>query len=304
MNQPPLVSILINNYNYGRFLRQAIDSALGQTYPQVEVIVVDDGSTDDSADILNSYAGQIHTVWQANAGQASSFNAGFAASQGEIICLLDADDWFQPDKVARVVEPLVAHPQAGWCFHPVQLWEDTLPSPRLPEVYTGKSGYYDITASIERGKLDGMLPFGGTATSGLCFTRSLLSQILPMPQASAVTLSDDYLKYVAYGLTPGYVLLEELVVQRLHGHNAFTRRTDKHQLKARIHVLTAHWMRRNFPQLRRFANNLFAAGRSLYAGCDGIDANGQDWITQYWQATPWSERAVIQFKTLYYQVKP
>ncbi|MBE9030419.1 glycosyltransferase family 2 protein [filamentous cyanobacterium LEGE 11480] len=303
MNQP-LVSILINNYNYGRFLRKAIDSALAQTYAPIEVIVVDDGSTDDSREILQTYGDRIRPILQINGGQASSFNAGFAASCGEIICLLDADDWFQPDKVARIVQQLIAHPQAGWCFHPVQLWEDTMPSPRLPEAYTGRSGYYDITADVERGKLSGTLPFGGTATSGLCFTRSLLSRILPMPQATNVTLSDDYLKYVAYGLTPGYVLLEELVVQRLHAQNAFTRRTDKHRLKAQIHVLTAHWIRHNFPQLRIFANNLFAAGRSLYADCDEIDVYGQAWIKQYWLATPWVDRAMIQLKTMYYQVKP
>src|SRR5271166_6653726 len=104
MTQPGLlVTILINNFNYGRFLRQAIDSALNQTYHNVEVIVVDDGSTDESRTIIGSYGNRIISVLKKNGGQASAFNAGIAASQGEIICMLDADDFFYPDKVERVI---------------------------------------------------------------------------------------------------------------------------------------------------------------------------------------------------------
>ena len=79
----PLVTVLINNYNYGRFLREAIDSALNQTYGNVEVVVVDDGSTDESRDIIDGYAGRIVSVLKKNGGQGSAFNAGIAASRGE-----------------------------------------------------------------------------------------------------------------------------------------------------------------------------------------------------------------------------
>ncbi len=74
----PLVSILINNYNYGRFLSKAIDSALNQEYQNIEVIVVDDGSTDDSRKIIESYGERIKPVLKENGGQASAFNAGFS----------------------------------------------------------------------------------------------------------------------------------------------------------------------------------------------------------------------------------
>src|SRR5207248_11792671 len=90
MSSPrPLVSILINNYNYGRFLRDAIDSALRQTYTNTEVIVVDDGSTDDSRQIIAGYGSRIVPVLKENGVQASAFNAGFAASKGQWICFLD-----------------------------------------------------------------------------------------------------------------------------------------------------------------------------------------------------------------------
>ncbi len=80
MTQPELlVTILINNYNYGRFLRQAIDSALDQTYTNIEVLVVDDGSTDESRSVIYSYGDRVRAVFKENGGQASTFNAGVAA---------------------------------------------------------------------------------------------------------------------------------------------------------------------------------------------------------------------------------
>ncbi len=88
------ISVLINNYNYARFLPACIDSVLAQDYADFEIIVVDDGSTDDSRDIIASYGTRIVPVLKENGGQASSFNAGFAASSGQILCLLDADDAF------------------------------------------------------------------------------------------------------------------------------------------------------------------------------------------------------------------
>lgn len=91
-----LVSIIINNYNYSQFLGEAIDSALSQTYPNTEVIVVDDGSTDNSQHLIASYATQILPLLKNNGGQASALNAGFRISRGEIIIFLDADDYLFP----------------------------------------------------------------------------------------------------------------------------------------------------------------------------------------------------------------
>src|SRR5260370_20477576 len=99
-----LVSIIIPNYNYGRYLRIAIDSALAQTYVPVEVMVVDDGSTDNSRAVIESYSDRITPIVKANGGHGSALNAGYAASRGEIVIFLDADDELMPDAVEEVVK--------------------------------------------------------------------------------------------------------------------------------------------------------------------------------------------------------
>ncbi len=116
LSEETLVSILINNYNYGRFLGDAIESALGQSYPNVEVIVVDDGSSDNSREVMAGFGSRIKPIYRENGGQASAYNAGFDAANGEIICLLDSDDLHLPDKVATVVKILRGRPQAGMVF--------------------------------------------------------------------------------------------------------------------------------------------------------------------------------------------
>src|SRR3712207_366484 len=108
-----LVSILVNNFNYGRFLAEAIDSALAQPYRPIEVVVVDDGSTDNSREIIAAYGDRVRTVLKPNGGRGSTFNAGWAAARGDVICFLDADDAFTPDKVARVMETFRQNPDAG-----------------------------------------------------------------------------------------------------------------------------------------------------------------------------------------------
>src|ERR1700684_3263777 len=118
----PLVSILVSNYNYGRFISDTIKSALDQTYSNIELIICDDCSTDNSVEVIEEYArrdSRLHLIRKANGGQSSGFNAAFAASRGEIIALLDSDDIFLPHKVERIVANFQAHPDAGLGLHRV-----------------------------------------------------------------------------------------------------------------------------------------------------------------------------------------
>src|SRR5687767_8093344 len=103
--RPLRASVIITNYNYGRYLNAAIDSALSQTYTPCEVVVVDDGSTDGSAELVAAYRDRVVPVFTEHGGQAAAFNAGFAASCGDVVCFLDADDVLLP----RALEDAVVH---------------------------------------------------------------------------------------------------------------------------------------------------------------------------------------------------
>ena len=96
----PVVSAVIPTYNYGRFVAEAVESALAQTYSPVEVVVVDDGSTDDTAERLQPYRGRIRYLYQENRGLSGARNAGIRAARGEYVALLDSDDTWKPEKIA------------------------------------------------------------------------------------------------------------------------------------------------------------------------------------------------------------
>ena len=94
----PFVSVIMCNYNYGKYVAEAIQSVLSQTYRHFELIVVDDGSEDNSKEIICSFDDhRIQTVFSKNSGQASAFNTAFGMVKGEIISFLDSDDWWMPE---------------------------------------------------------------------------------------------------------------------------------------------------------------------------------------------------------------
>ncbi|HMM81114.1 MAG TPA: glycosyltransferase family A protein [Pyrinomonadaceae bacterium] len=107
------VSVIIPNYNYGRFLREAVDSALGQTVAPHEVIVVDDGSTDDSGEILASYGERIIVIRQQNQGVGAARNKGAEIATGEFLAFLDADDYWAPTKLEKQLAVFESDPEIG-----------------------------------------------------------------------------------------------------------------------------------------------------------------------------------------------
>ena len=268
MPPEPLVSILINNHNYGRYLRACITSALEQSYRPVEVVVVDDGSTDDSVAIIRSYGADVVALCQENGGQASAFNSGFAASRGDIVCLLDSDDLFLPGKVWTVVDLLSSKAEAGWCFHDLQPIDEA--GAFLGAIPPGADTLVrDLRDDLVRGRMDYVPP----ATSGLCFRQTLLKRILPMPESAGITLHDNYIKFAALSLAPGIATAARLACQRHHGANAYTGRGRRPQGQVAVH--TAYWLRRRFPHLDRFSRNLLAGGLGTLAATGGPDPAAQ-----------------------------
>ena len=288
------VSIIITNYNYGPFLREAIDSALDQSYANADVVVVDDGSTDHSREIIRGYGERVVAVLKDNGGQASAFNAGFARSTGDVLCFLDSDDLFLREKVARVVQVFDDHPDIGWCFHPLKVVE-TRSGALLRIAPPGRTRPCDFRAQLQKGRLR----FGAPATSGICFTRSLLQCILPMPESKSVSTSDQYLKYSAMALSKGYFLSEALSLLRIHGNNAYSLRDDRQHLAGRINILTAYWMRVKHPKLIRFTHKLFARGLSNYWLAGSVEAQYQDVVDAYMATLSPARRLSIMLRAWY-----
>jgi glycosyltransferase involved in cell wall biosynthesis len=302
---PIALSFVINNYNYDRFLTDAITSALNQTdvSQNFEVIVVDDGSTDHSRSILTHFTDHIQSVLKPNGGQASAFNAGFAASSGEWICFLDADDCARPDKAARILQIAEQYPQAEWIFHPLQPVDEAL----NPLIATcDKTGVtpLNLQSDLTRGKLNNQaLPFPIPATSGLCIRRSLLIQILPMPESEGITLNDTYLQFAALGNRPGVFLNEPLAAQRYHGSNSFITKT-RPELNARIMLLTAYWLRQNFPHLAAFSNLLLSQSiLNQWRSRKPLPPNDQALMSTYLASLSGIERSYLYLKAIYRSVR-
>jgi len=125
MPQLPLVSIITPSYNQGRFLRETIQSVLSQDYPNLEYIIVDGGSTDDSIEIIQQYASQVAWwVSERDKGHADALNKGFAHATGEILAWLNSDDTYQPGAIREAVEFMLAHPDVSLVYGDANLIDE------------------------------------------------------------------------------------------------------------------------------------------------------------------------------------
>jgi glycosyltransferase involved in cell wall biosynthesis len=134
----PLCSILIPAYNVDRYIAEAVESALSQTYRPIEVVIVNDGSTDGTHDAIVPYldAPEVVYVDQANRGLAGARNSGFAASHGSLVALLDGDDTWMPERLDRCVRELRENPSLGWVTSDTYLIENGVRTQRKYRNYS------------------------------------------------------------------------------------------------------------------------------------------------------------------------
>jgi Glycosyl transferase family 2 len=216
IENPPL-SIVVTNYNYGRFLRAAIDGALAQTYRPLEVIVVDDGSTDNSREIIASYGSRVTAVLKPNGGHGSALNAGYAASRGEIVMFLDADDELLPtaaEHVVRAWRPSAAKLQ----FQLEMIDESGHPLGRVIPRFDGFVPNGDIRDRIVRFGEYPIAPCSGNA-----YARTALARLMPMDEAIWSFASEKPLTFLTPFFGDVLSLREPLGRYRIHAANSFRR---------------------------------------------------------------------------------
>jgi glycosyltransferase involved in cell wall biosynthesis len=231
----PFFTVLIDTYNYGEYVEEAVTSVLAQDFPaeEREILVVDDGSTDDTPERMKKFGGAIRYLRKPNGGQASAFNFGFAQARGEVIALLDADDVWLPAKLGRVYEEFERHPTAAMVYHRVHLWNGA-------GDISEDSYFIPVSGRINENRR-AMLQYPMVGTSCLAFRREALQKLLPVPESLRFQ-ADAYLTALVIFVAPVAALPEFLGKYRLHGANLFQanmERISRSQIERRMAVREA-----------------------------------------------------------------
>jgi len=220
--ETPLVSVVIPVFNGARFLREAIESVLAQTYANVEIVVVDDGSTDETPAMIASFD-TVRGMRQEHAGQATARNRGVAAARGEYVAFLDADDVMLPDRLERQVAYLREHPECACVLGRQQIAVEAGVEP---------------PAWVANGGGDGSVSELVQPMSALV-RRSAFDRIGPFDTSFRFAEDVDWL-FRAQDSDVGVAILQEAVlVRRIHGDNltydaASCQREAVQALKARL----------------------------------------------------------------------
>ncbi|MFC0012017.1 glycosyltransferase [Devosia nitrariae] len=209
----PTVSVIITNWNYAPYLPAAIDSVLTQTAPVHQCIVVDDGSTDGSRAIIESYGEKIVPVFRSQGGQAAAFNSGIEHATGSIIMFLDADDVLKPEAVETITA--VWHPElAGVCFGMEVIDRKGKPCGLLP---------IELRDVDHRPLQTELGTFTFMPTSGNAFARRVIEAACPFPETRWKISADAYLLRIA-ALTGRMMPLSQVLAQyRVHEANNYYR---------------------------------------------------------------------------------
>ncbi|MGC1620312.1 MAG: glycosyltransferase [Candidatus Acidiferrum sp.] len=222
----PLISVVVIAYNYGRFIEECLDSVLAQDFPmeKVEILVVDDGSTDDTGERVKKYGSRVRYLYKPNGGQASALNLGIANASGEIVVLLDADDFILPGKLARIAEAFERDPALGMAYHRIQEWH----------MDTGERRDWELpTVSGDMHKEPGKFVWYVTPPNlAISFRRSALNKLMPIPEEIRM-LADCYIAALIPFIAPVLAIPEIYAIYRYHGTNSYASTAQEVPLETR-----------------------------------------------------------------------
>jgi glycosyltransferase involved in cell wall biosynthesis len=257
------LSVVVSSYNYGAYLRDAIDSALAVECDQLQVIVIDDGSTDDSVEIIKSYGDRVETLFQANQGQVASCAAGLARCRNDIVIFLDSDDILEPFAAAEI--------RALWTPKTVKVQYALQAVDKDGEKVNAIFPKYPhgLTPETIRAELFRAGVYPATTTSGTAFSRHFLEQVMPIPKDYGCDI-DDALNAAAPLYGDVQTLRKTLGHYRVHEHNASAHAE-----------LTAE-------RFERYANDAVERTRYLRDCCERLGLELDDNVVEndlaYWEA--------------------
>jgi hypothetical protein len=225
LSDPLSVDIVVTNHNYARFLPAAIESACAQTHPDVHVVVVDDGSTDSSREVLGEFEDRVEVVLREQGGQASALNAGLERCRGEVLLVLDADDVLRPHAAERVAAAFAARPGLSKVQFPMAIVD----AEGNPTGAVKPGGHLRAPVGDQR-RAELAFPFdlpwlpgGGTG-----FRTEAVRRILPIPAADYPRSGADWYLVHLTALLGEAVLLDEVCASyRVHGGNAYEQERDE-----------------------------------------------------------------------------
>ncbi len=232
-----LISVIINNYNYADYVGYAIKSVLNQTYENYELIIVDDGSTDNSREIIESFSNEskVKIILQENKGQASAINAGFTIARGKYVFFLDSDDLFDSDKIERML-PYLESENCSVVQHQLRVID------KLGEESD------KLFPPLQLGSLD-VLPlyfkFRNTsyysATSGIAAPRRILRRIFPLPEEDWKICADAPLTRPLALFGNIYTMKTPAGSYRIHGDNNWINTELRHKTSSSIQTKTNNY---------------------------------------------------------------
>ena len=211
-SKPPAISVVIPSYNCAHYVTQAVDSALAQSVPVDEIIVVDNGSSDDTPQVLARYGDRVRYAFQPNRGISNARNRGISMARGELIAFLDADDVWLPEKLEKQLQCLAANPEAGLVHTDILHWDD-----RTGELQHRPQGRERFVGRCKRE----FFWHCRVHTSSVLVTRRCLEAVgsfdesIPGGYAEDLDLFQRIARQFALAFVP-----EPLVHYRQHDHNA------------------------------------------------------------------------------------